>query len=110
MDFYDISLVEGFNVPMEFGLSSNGCSRGIRCTSDINEQCPNELRTPGGCNNPCIVFITDQYYYTSGNCGPTTLSKFFKDRCHDAFSYPNDDQTNTFMCPGGTNYEVVFCP
>jgi hypothetical protein len=110
MDFYDISLVEGFNVPMEFSPTSNGCSRGIRCTSDINGQCPNELRTPGGCNNPCTVFKTDQYCCTSGNCGPTTFSRFFKDHCRDAFSYPNDDQTSTFMCPGGTNYEVVFCP
>ncbi|PSS09557.1 Thaumatin-like protein, partial [Actinidia chinensis var. chinensis] len=110
LDFFDISLVDGFNVPMEFSPTSDGCTRGIKCTADINGQCPNELRAPGGCNNPCTVFKTDEYCCNSGNCGPTGFSRFFKDRCPDAYSYPKDDQTSTFTCPGGTNYKVVFCP
>ncbi|XP_059661733.1 thaumatin-like protein [Cornus florida] len=110
LDFFDISLVDGFNVPMDFSPTSNGCTRGIRCTADINGQCPNELRAPGGCNNPCTVFKTDEYCCNSGNCGPTNFSRFFKERCPDAYSYPKDDQTSTFTCPGGTNYKVVFCP
>lgn len=109
-DFFDISLVDGFNVPMEFSPTSNGCSRGIKCTADINGQCPNQLKTAGGCNNPCTVFKTDEYCCNSGKCGPTNFSKFFKDRCKDAYSYPKDDQTSTFTCPQGTNYKVVFCP
>ncbi|KAI3468769.1 hypothetical protein Pfo_025432 [Paulownia fortunei] len=99
LDFFDISLVDGFNVPMEFSPNSGSCTRGIRCTADINGQCPNQLRAPGGCNNPCTVFKTDQYCCNSGSCGPTDYS-----------SYPKDDQTSTFTCPGGTNYRVVFCP
>ncbi|KAF3448515.1 hypothetical protein FNV43_RR09228 [Rhamnella rubrinervis] len=110
LDFFDISLVDGFNVPMEFSPTSNGCTRVIRCTADINGQCPNELKAPGGCNNPCTVFKTDQYCCNSGSCEPTDYSKFFKSRCPDAYSYPKDDQTSTFTCPGGTNYKVVFCP
>ncbi|KAH7511416.1 hypothetical protein FEM48_ZijujUnG0015700 [Ziziphus jujuba var. spinosa] len=110
LDFIDISLVDGFNVPMEFSPTSGGCSKVIRCTADINGQCPNELRAPGGCNNPCTVFKTDQYCCNSGSCGPTRYSKFFKDRCPDAYSYPKDDATSTFTCPGGTNYKVIFCP
>lgn len=111
LDFIDISLVDGFNIPMEFGPTTNAC-RNIRCTAPINEQCPNELRAPGGCNNPCTVFGTNQYCCTNGpgSCGPTPLSRFFKDRCPDAYSYPQDDPTSTFTCPGGTNYRVVFCP
>ncbi|KAK6251260.1 hypothetical protein SCA6_005265 [Theobroma cacao] len=66
LDFFDISLVDGFNVPMDFSPTSGGCTR--------------------------------------------DYSKFFKDRCPDAYSYPKDDQTSTFTCPGGTNYRVVFCP
>ncbi|KAG6619703.1 hypothetical protein I3842_Q086400 [Carya illinoinensis] len=110
LDFFDISLVDGFNVPMEFSPTSNGCTLGIRCTGDIKGQCPNELRAPGGCNNPCTVFKTDQYCCNSGSCKPTNYSKFFKDRCPDAYSYPKDDQTSTFTCNGGTNYKVTFCP
>ncbi|KAE9597738.1 Protein P21 [Lupinus albus] len=110
LDFYDISLVDGFNVPMEFSPTSNGCTRAIRCTADINGQCPSVLKADGGCNNPCTVFKTDQYCCNSGSCQPTDYSRFFKDRCPDAYSYPKDDQTSTFTCPGGTNYRVVFCP
>ncbi|XP_009782417.1 protein P21-like [Nicotiana sylvestris] len=110
LDFFDISLVDGFNVPMDFSPTFNGVTRGIRCTVDINGQCPNQLRAPGGYNNPCTIFKTDNYCCNYGNCGPTEFSKFFKDRCPDAYSYPKDDQTSTFACPTGTNYRVVFCP
>ncbi|KAH7566919.1 hypothetical protein ACOSQ2_023953 [Xanthoceras sorbifolium] len=110
-DFYDISLVDGFNIPMEFSPTSGGCHR-IKCTADINGQCPGELRTQGGCNNPCTVFKTNAYCCTNGqgSCGPTNFSKFFKSRCPDAYSYPQDDPSSTFTCPSGsTNYKVVFC-
>ncbi|RRT41938.1 hypothetical protein GW17_00005756 [Ensete ventricosum] len=109
LDFFDISLVDGFNVPMDFSPTSGDC-RGIRCSADINGQCPAELTAPGGCNNPCTVFKTDEYCCTSGSCGPTNYSMFFKNNCPDAYSYPKDDATSTFTCPGGTNYRVVFCP
>ncbi|KAK9927273.1 hypothetical protein M0R45_024465 [Rubus argutus] len=111
LDYIDISLIDGFNVPMDFSPTS-GCARGIRCTADINGQCPGQLRAPGGCNNACTVFKTNHYCCNSGNCGPTDFSKFFKTRCPDAYSYPQDDRTSkvVFACPGGTNYRVVFCP
>ncbi|XP_047340548.1 protein P21-like [Impatiens glandulifera] len=110
LDFFDMSLVDGFNVPMQFSPTSNECTTSIRCTSDIIGQCPKQLLAPGGCNNPCTVFKTDQYCCNSGSCVPTNFSRFFKDRCPDAYSYPKDDPTSTFTCPGGTDYNVVFCP
>lgn len=111
LDFLDISLVDGFNIPMDFSPTSGVC-RGIRCAADINGQCPAELKAPGGCNNPCTVFKTNEYCCTNGpgSCGPTTFSQFFKARCPDAYSYPQDDPTSTFTCPSGTNYKVTFCP
>ncbi|OWM87989.1 hypothetical protein CDL15_Pgr000406 [Punica granatum] len=110
-DFFDISLVDGFNIPVDLKPATNVC-RGIQCSADINGQCPAELRAPGGCNNPCTVFKTNEYCCTNGqgSCGPTTFSKFFKDRCPDAYSYPQDDSTSTLKCPSGTNYRVTFCP
>ncbi|KAK6947742.1 Thaumatin family [Dillenia turbinata] len=110
LDFFDISLVDGFNVPMEFVPTSGGCTRGPSCTADVNGQCPSELKAPGGCNNPCTVFKTDEYCCNSGSCEPTPYSEYFKQKCPDAYSYPKDDQTSTFTCPTGTNYRVVFCP
>lgn len=110
LDYIDISNVDGFNIPMEF--SSVTPCRNIRCTAPIVEQCPPQLRAPGGCNNPCTVYNTNEYCCTNGpgSCGPTDLSRFFKERCPDAYSYPQDDRTSLFTCPGGTNYRVVFCP
>ncbi|GMP96212.1 hypothetical protein CsSME_00044954 [Camellia sinensis var. sinensis] len=85
LDFFDISLVDGFNIPIQF--------------------------TPGGCNNPCTVFQTPEYCCTNGPCEPTNYSIFFKNNCPDAYSYPDDNASSTFTCPGGTtDYDVVFCP
>ncbi|CAI9784549.1 unnamed protein product [Fraxinus pennsylvanica] len=109
LDFFDISFVDGFNVPMDFSPTGSCASR-IRCTADISGQCPNELKAPDDYNNTCKAFKTDKYYCNSGNFGPTNYSKFFKERCPDVYSYTNDDETSTFTCPRGTNYRVVFCP
>ena len=111
LDFYYISLVDGFNVPMDFAPTS--ACHDIRCSADIVGQCPGPLRVTGGCNNPCTTFRTDNYCCTgsaAGNCGPTGYSMFFKNLCRDSYSYPKDDQTSTFTCPTGTNYRVTFCP
>ncbi|XP_056174106.1 protein P21-like [Syzygium oleosum] len=110
MDSIDMSLIDGFNVPMEISPTSGGCNWVIKCTADIMGQCPAALKVPGGCNGPCQIFKTDQYCCNSGSCEPTDYSKYFKDRCPDAYSYPKDDASSTFTCPGGTNYKVVFCP
>ena len=111
LDFPDISLVDGFNIPMEFSPVGASCKT-LRCGVNLNNQCPQQLRTNGGCNNPCTVFKTVKYCCTPqrGSCGPTEYSKFFKNNCPDAYSYPQDDDTSQISCPGGTNYKVVFCP
>ncbi|XP_062109996.1 uncharacterized protein LOC133821854 [Humulus lupulus] len=121
LEFFDISLVEGFNVPMEFSPTLLGahvdysivamCTTGIKCVANITKECPAELRAAtGGCHNPCTVFKTAEYCCTSGSCGPTGYSRFFKERCPDANSYPKDDATLSFTCYGWINYNVVFCP
>ena len=81
---------------MEFSRTSGGCTRGISCMVDIIRQCPDVLKAPSGCNNPCTVFKINQYCCNSGNCSLTDYSRFFKTRCFDAYNYPKDDQTSTF--------------
>nr|DAD47462.1 TPA_asm: hypothetical protein HUJ06_017399 [Nelumbo nucifera] len=83
VDFYDISLIDGFNIPVELSPISDKCRR-TRCAADIVGQCPTELKVPGGCNHPCTVYKTNQYCCYSGNCEPTPLSQFFKKMCPDA--------------------------
>ncbi|ONK74449.1 uncharacterized protein A4U43_C03F6360 [Asparagus officinalis] len=109
-DFFDISLVNGFNVPMVFGPTATGC-RKTRCTGDILGNCPSELRVDGGCDSPCDVFKTEEYCCSSGSCGPTNYSQFFKMYCPEAFSIPAPDGgASTLTCKSGTDYVLVFCP
>ncbi|KAF3451223.1 hypothetical protein FNV43_RR07316 [Rhamnella rubrinervis] len=115
VDNLDISLVDGFNVPI--GISPTNTSskskncRPIKCAADVNEPCPMELRDPGGCNNPCTVFRNDQFCCRSNICEPTNYSKFFKHLCPDAYSYPLDDATTVISCLTGTSgYNIMFCP
>ncbi|CAN1184276.1 Thaumatin-like protein [Linum perenne] len=109
-DFIDISVIDGYNVPMEFSSASPNCKRVIKCTGNIIGQCPNELKVQGGCNGACPQLKREEFCCNSGNCGPTPLSRYFKDRCPDAYSYPKDDPTSLFTCPFGVNYKVIFCP
>ncbi|XAR70326.1 hypothetical protein NMG60_11027146 [Bertholletia excelsa] len=111
LDFVAISLVDGFNLPMDFGPVTAGTCKDLQCTANINGECPAELWVPGGCHNPCTVYGTNEYCCTKGpgRCRPPALSQFFKTRCPDAYSYPWDDKTSLFTCPAGTNYKVVFC-
>ena len=96
-DFLDISLVDGFNVPMQIkftnpsGPSKYWCST-ISCESNINDNCPKELQITDSdgqviaCNNPCTQFNTDEYcctgsYSSRETCKPTDYSSFFKSQC-----------------------------
>ncbi|KAF8412298.1 hypothetical protein HHK36_000259 [Tetracentron sinense] len=110
LDFYDISLVDGFNIPMDFKPTTGIC-RGVGCFVAINEDCPNELKAPGGCNNACAAFKTNVYCCDNATCETNKYSDFFRERCPDAFSYSiKNDAPSTFICPSGPNYRVVFCP
>ncbi|XP_044971833.1 PR5-like receptor kinase [Hordeum vulgare subsp. vulgare] len=119
VDSFDISFMDGFNVPMDFlpvpvqVQGRAGCVKGPRCPANITSQCPTELKAPGGCNSACRVLKQDKYCCTGSaahNCSTTNYSVFFKKMCPDAYSYPKDDPSSTFSCPTGTNYQVVFCP
>ncbi|XP_057849232.2 pathogenesis-related thaumatin-like protein 3.3 [Cryptomeria japonica] len=114
LDFYDISLVDGFNVPLSMTPTSMdpNCKGRIACLSDINSQCPSDLKVTGGCKSTCDRYNTSEYCCTGASentCGPTDYSKFFKGQCPQAYSYAKDDAASTFTCPSGTNYKVVFC-
>ena len=48
VDFYDVSLVSGYNVPLEVTPSTAGCVVTGACTSDLNATCPVSLGVTGG--------------------------------------------------------------
>ncbi|MCD7447453.1 hypothetical protein HAX54_029719 [Datura stramonium] len=120
MDFYDVSLVDGFNIPISVYPSggSGNCSN-VQCSSDMNLQCPQELqvKTNNGsviaCKSACLAFNKPEYCCTGefNNpkiCKPTKYSQYFKIACPDAYSYAYDDATSTFTCKGA-DYLISFC-
>ncbi|XP_042501201.1 thaumatin-like protein 1b [Macadamia integrifolia] len=121
-DFYDISLVDGFNLALSVTPQggSGGCPS-VGCSANVNSVCPAELavkRTDGttvGCKSACGALGSPEYccsgaHNTPETCPPTNYSKIFKDQCPQAYSYAYDDKTSTFTCGTGANYLITFCP
>ncbi|KAK4411033.1 Pathogenesis-related thaumatin-like protein 3.5 [Sesamum angolense] len=124
LDFYDVSLVDGFNVPVSIIPSggSGNCSA-VNCTSNLNLECPEKLRVRGNdksngettvaCKSACLAFNEPQYccageYNNPEVCKPSNYSEIFKKACPTSYSYPYDDATSTFTCKGA-NYLIIFC-
>ncbi|KAG9442630.1 hypothetical protein H6P81_018484 [Aristolochia fimbriata] len=124
LDFYDVSLVDGYNLPMVVvpqGGSGNCTTTG--CVVELNGACPSELRVAaaaggGGesvaCRSACEAFNAPEYccsgaYATPDTCKPSAYSEFFKHACPRAYSYAYDDSTSTFTC-AAADYAITFCP
>ncbi|GLJ41582.1 hypothetical protein SUGI_0860460 [Cryptomeria japonica] len=110
-DYYDVSLVDGFNIPLSINPTNTQCTAPA-CKANVNAVCPAELKVTGGCKSACVAFETDQYCCTgsyANSCPATNYSMIFKQQCPQAYSYAKDD-TATFACPSGTDYSIVFPP
>ncbi|XVE69391.1 hypothetical protein DITRI_Ditri09bG0148600 [Diplodiscus trichospermus] len=122
-DFYDVSLVDGFNLRLSVtpqGGSDSDC-KATSCPADVNAACPPELQVKGSdggviaCKSACLAFNQPQYcckdaFNSSDTCQPTQYSMIFKSQCPQAYSYAYDDKSSTFTCSGGANYLITFCP
>jgi hypothetical protein len=128
LDFYDVSMVDGSNLPMYINIaegatkdpiSSTGCSA-AGCTKPVD--CPSALRIHAGgamvgCESACGVFGTDRYccrgqWAPRPACDPTTwpvdYAKVFKTAEPFAYSYVDDDATSTYTCGGECDYRITF--
>ncbi|KAG8095491.1 hypothetical protein GUJ93_ZPchr0012g20592 [Zizania palustris] len=126
LDFYDVSLVDGYNLPVLVepsggggagSLSSSATCAPAGCAANLNAMCPAELRTGGGaaCRSACDAFGRPEFccsgaYANPTTCRPTAYSLVFKSACPRSYSYAFDDPTSTFTCSGGPDYTVTFCP
>nr|XP_022916764.1 thaumatin-like protein 1b [Onthophagus taurus] len=122
-DFYDISLVDGFNSKALIRpVNGNGQCPTLQCKSDLNSNCPNELRLNYngqtiGCKSACLLRNEPQYCCTGefgpDRCNPNNWpeninsAKYFKANCPQAYSYAYDDRSSLFTCVADT-YEVEF--
>lgn len=117
MDFYDVSLVDGYNLPMIVEVSGgSGVCAPTGCVVDLNRNCPTELRAADGdaCRSACEAFGTPEYccsgsYNSPAACKPSVYSQMFKSACPRSYSYAYDDATSTFTCTAA-DYTITFCP
>jgi hypothetical protein len=131
-DFYDVSFVDAFNVPITVApiggttSSTDAYQCGTAgCTVNLNPGCPAALQDVDSsgniiaCKSACSEFATDQYccagaYNTSATCVPSTwpvdYAAYFKSSCPNAYSYAYDDPTSTFTCAGASGYTITFWP
>ncbi|KAF0924435.1 hypothetical protein E2562_010097 [Oryza meyeriana var. granulata] len=120
-DFYDVSLVDGSNLPMVVG-PQGGAGGATGCLVDLNGPCPAELKVAGAegagiaCKSACEAFGRPEdccsgAFSSPATCQPSAYSQFFKNACPRAYSYAYDDATSTFTCTSGSvSYLVIFCP
>lgn len=124
LHYYDVSLVDGFNIPVsmvpEGGCSGSGGGCGVAaCEADLNACCPSNLvvKREGravGCKSDCLAAKTDRYCCTgefanSESCRATVYGKMFKSICPRAYSYAFDEETGLMTCRA-MKYVVTFCP
>ncbi|KAG6655574.1 pathogenesis-related thaumatin-like protein 3.5 [Carya illinoinensis] len=120
LDFYDVSLVDGFNLPITVTpINGKGNCSVAGCDGDLRKDCPSELSVKAkgkvvACRSACDVFNTDEYCCRGvfGNpvtCLPTFYSKKFKQACPTAYSYAYDDPSSIFTCAGTGDYVITFC-
>ncbi|KAL3720539.1 hypothetical protein ACJRO7_005366 [Eucalyptus globulus] len=117
LDFYDVSLVDGYNLPMIVqGTSESGACATTGCQTDLNLQCPKELKAEDGtgCKSACEAFGSPEYccsgaYSSPATCKPSMYSQIFKTACPKSYSYAYDDATSTFTC-SDADYTITFCP
>ncbi|KAJ1419956.1 Thaumatin family [Sesbania bispinosa] len=78
-DFYDVSLVDGFNLPITIKpVNGSGNCSTAGCDGDLRKNCPSQLAAKQGdkvfaCRSACDVFNTDEYccrgaYESRGAC------------------------------------------
>jgi len=124
-DFYDVSVVNGFNLPMRVD-NSGGCGI-VSCPVDLTISCPTELRGPTnadgsvvGCKSACEV---DTNPTNSPNCCTGSFStpstcpashvnfySFFKGNCPQALAFRYDETSVLLPCTNSPDYTVTFCP
>ncbi|KAH7098405.1 Osmotin, thaumatin-like protein [Auriculariales sp. MPI-PUGE-AT-0066] len=133
VDWYDVSAVDGTNVPMTIQVS-NSCPS-PDCAKDLNAQCPEALRGPTdangkvlSCKSACVANL-DGNPANSANCctgdfagrdkcTPQTVQfyDYFKGACPNSYAFALDEASGTAMWACDTNtagvpdYSIVFCP
>ncbi|KAE8687010.1 Thaumatin-like protein [Hibiscus syriacus] len=120
LHFYDVSLVDGFNLPVSMKPVGGGIGCGVAsCEVDLNVCCPSALEvkkgaTVIGCKSACLAMQSAKYcctgeYANPKTCKPTLFAHLFKAICPKAYSYAFDDTSSLNKCRA-SRYVITFCP
>ncbi|KAL8167914.1 hypothetical protein V2J09_009413 [Rumex salicifolius] len=120
LHYYDVSLVDGFNLPVSMKPVGGGSGCGFAsCDVDLNMCCPSALEVKRGdkvvgCKSACLAMQSAKYcctgeYSDPKTCKPTVFSHLFKAICPMAYSYAYDDSSSLKRCRAA-RYVITFCP
>ncbi|KAK2462132.1 hypothetical protein APHAL10511_005830 [Amanita phalloides] len=130
-DFDDVSLVDGYNLPMRI-TSSGGCHV-ASCLVDLNPNCPAPLKgpldqhgAPLGCKTACVANLDGNpgnspnccsgSHNIPATCPPSGVKfyNYFKSNCRNSYVYAYDESSKTALwtCPSAHKsvYTITFCP
>ncbi|KAJ7633609.1 Osmotin thaumatin-like protein [Mycena polygramma] len=131
VDWLDVSLVDGYNLPMRID-NNVGCSV-PSCPVDLGPNCPasqigpyDSSGYPVGCKSACLVDALagnagdspnccSGSHDTAATCPPSGVTNYayFKDNCPDAYAYAFDESSGTALwtCANkAAAYTITFCP
>ncbi|KIJ63593.1 hypothetical protein HYDPIDRAFT_92160 [Hydnomerulius pinastri MD-312] len=131
LDYYDVSLVDGYNLPVAI-TSSAGCHI-ADCPVDLGPNCPDALKGPFdssgfpvGCKSACEANLDGNpgdsanccsgSHNTAATCPSSGVAyyTYFKDNCPNSYCYAYDESSGTALwtCPvsSQSDYTVTFCP
>ncbi len=123
-DWYNVSYVDGIDVPIGVQVSNSGCYSPNTCSEAVKTNCPADLRVGGYCLSPCTRYNTDQYCCRGAYGLPSTCivanwaasARAYVDNIHAycprQYSYAYDEISGGALhtCPTGPNYTITFCP
>jgi thaumatin family protein len=128
LDFYDVSMVDGSNLPMWINITKGGTTDRVSttgcvaagCTTPVDCPAALQIKTAGtvvACQSACARFNTDQYccrgaWASRSACNPAQwpvdYAAVFKKAEPYAYSYSDDDATSTYTCTGECDYRITF--
>jgi hypothetical protein len=131
-DWYDISLVDGFTIPLAIIQMSapwtpsptyvpggplgadQECGSPV-CAIDLNPGCPASQQEKDGAGN---IWGCKNGQSGPGGKGPTPVTTYLKAGCPTSYTYPFDDPQSLFLCltaaqnggVGAKDYKIIYCP
>jgi hypothetical protein len=132
-DWYDISLVDGFTIPVGIiqlsapwtmgpGYVPGGtldkvtqqCGSPI-CAADLDPGCHVSQQEKDATGN---VWGCKNGQSSNGGAGPTPVTEYLKMGCPTSYTYPYDDPQSLFLCKsaaqnngvGAKDYKIIYCP